>query len=312
MSARRTQIFGNALAVAHVGERQLRANQRRERAAEAGRFIELGERRRSPDAPVRNARAILRSRRPVRPPTARGTSPSDRSRSRAIRARSPSRGSRWLNPARVDQHQAALSQMIEQLGQARRRRRSRTRARRAADRACESVPARRCARESVETSARSRGPCRSTQRAASFAISVVLPTPVGPTIATTPPASIQRSPTVSMRRAISASARRCASASSSRAATAHQFAGEIVREAEHRQLLAAAPSAPARVATDRSTQASRAAFPACGAAVRSSSFTSAPRQVDRASRGASRGCVVFAGSVARDRPANRCGQRSRA
>ena len=120
--------------------------------------------------------------------------------------------------------------------------------------------------QSVDTSARSRGPWRSTQRAASLAISVVLPTPVGPTSATTPPPSIQRSPTVSMRRASIASARRCASASSQ---PLRQLRSPVRRRDRARgralSAAAAAPSGSARDATDRSTRASRAASRACGA-----------------------------------------------
>ena len=43
MRSRRTQILGNLLAVAEICERQFRANQSRQCAAEAGRFIELGD-----------------------------------------------------------------------------------------------------------------------------------------------------------------------------------------------------------------------------------------------------------------------------
>src|SRR3954471_16791489 len=41
--ARRRQIFGNALAIADVGHRQLVAHQRRQHAAQAHRFVDLGD-----------------------------------------------------------------------------------------------------------------------------------------------------------------------------------------------------------------------------------------------------------------------------
>ena len=87
---------------------------------------------------------------------------------------------------------------------------------------------------SVDTIARSRAPCRSTQRAASLAINVVLPTPVGPTNATTPPVL---HPALADR--LDATSDQCEREAMrfgqlhSLRQLAHQLAGEIVRETEH-------------------------------------------------------------------------------